>query len=86
MGQRSWPGISSYIGHQAHAVDLERLRDGEMLVCTFPLLPVRGGQAPQSQALSQRQALGLLSVAVLTIRGLNPGRCRGAHRVCVAMG
>lgn len=67
-------------------MDLVRLHDGELLVCTFPLLPVRGEQAPQSQALSQRQALGLLSVAVLTIRGLNPGRCRGAHRFCVAMG
>lgn len=43
-GQRSWSGSSIYIGHQAHAVDLVRLRDGEMLVCTFPLLPVRGGR------------------------------------------
>jgi len=39
------------------------------------------GQAPQSQALSQRLAWGLLSGGGFNDPGLGPGRCRGAQRL-----
>lgn len=62
------------------------LQQGEGWFALFRYCQCGWGRRPQSQALSQRLAWGLLSGGGFNDPGRGPGRCRGAHRVCVAMG
>lgn len=58
MGSGVGLGVVLYTGHRACTVHLAWPRGGERAVCTFWLLPVRTGQAPQSQALSAAAGFG----------------------------
>ena len=57
------------------------LAAGSRWFALFRYCQCAGGRRPQSQALSQRLAWGLLSGGGFNDPGLGPGRCRGAQRI-----